>query len=56
MQPILSQIFDFCFYFPEWFSDFSTWKYTQEFTALLLENKISFKESVWPEIYKKCQK
>ena len=34
IQPILCQIIDTCFYFPEKFSDFSCWKYPQELQLL----------------------
>ena len=37
IQPILSQIIDSCFYFPERFSDFSCWKYPQELQLLHLK-------------------
>ena len=37
MQPILSQIIDPCFYFPERFGDFSCWKYPQELQLLHLK-------------------
>ena len=37
IQPILSQIIDSCFYFPERFCDFSCWKYPQELQLLHLK-------------------
>jgi len=37
IQPILSQIIDSCFYFPERFSDFSCRKYPQELELLHLK-------------------
>ena len=37
IRPILSQIIDSCFYFPERFRDFSCWKYPQELQLLHLK-------------------
>ena len=37
IQPILSQIIDSCFYFPERFRDFSCWKFPQELQLLQLK-------------------
>ena len=37
IQPISSQIIDSCFYFPERFRDFSSWKFPQEMQLLHLK-------------------
>ena len=37
IQPILSQIIDSCFYYPERFSGFSCWKFPQELQLLHLK-------------------
>jgi hypothetical protein len=39
IQSILSQIIDFCFYFPERLSDFSNWNFLQELQLLHLKTK-----------------